>query len=300
MGASIFLDIRKSIGCSGVMEASLFKLPTWPSAALPFLWLSLNAALLVRANDTAINSGAHGPSPMGEFQGDESVIRMVSEKIDVTFGKETSRVHCRFVFRSGKKEGVARQTVGFPDMILEEGDAGAIQIIETRVNGKSVKASKKRGWIQPMQLASIPRTGLGEPPDSSYTIADFYLIEVEFPPDEDVVVERIYEASNGGSVTGNVTFSYNTQTGAVWRGTIGRAEIRVRLDGWTVENLAFEDGSQKIPPGVQFAYSSPNLGEWTIISPTELSMTWENFEPSVHTTRRGFFLTTWNNSRPMN
>ncbi len=103
--------------------------------------------------------------------------------------------------------GVARQTVCFPDVILEEGDTGAVQVMDTRVNAKSVKASKERGWIQPMDLASIPRTGLGEPLDPSDEVANFYVFDVEFPPDEDVVVERMYEASNGGSVMGNVTFS---------------------------------------------------------------------------------------------
>ncbi len=58
------------------------------------------------------------------------------------------------------------------------------------------------------------------------------------------------------------------------KGTNGRAEIRVKLDGWTVKNLAFQDGPQKIPPDVQFAYSSPNFKQMAVISPTELSMSW--------------------------
>lgn len=41
--------------------------------------LSLLLCLPLFANDTGINSGAHGPSPLGEFVGDESVIRMVEE-----------------------------------------------------------------------------------------------------------------------------------------------------------------------------------------------------------------------------
>lgn len=64
------------------------------------------AALAIQAataNDTAVNAAAYGPEPVAGLNGEESVIRMESEKIDVTFGREETKVHCRFVFRSGEK-----------------------------------------------------------------------------------------------------------------------------------------------------------------------------------------------------
>ena len=109
---------------------------------LPFL---LSVPLL--ANDTGINSGAHGPSPLGEFVGDESVIRMAEESIHIRFGKEESEVTCRFTFRSGKKEGDAKQVVGFPDFIDTETDTGSIREMQTFIDGRKVEAKKQRGWF---------------------------------------------------------------------------------------------------------------------------------------------------------
>lgn len=61
-----------------------------------------------------------------------------------------------------------------------------------------------------------------------------------------------------------------------------------------MDDLAFEDGKQKRKPREQFgAWCAPNLAEWKVVSPTELAMTWKDFEPAVHKTRRGILLSTW-------
>lgn len=263
--------------------------------------LSALSAAPLSANDSAINPGGHGPSPMGEFQGDESVIRMVSEKIDIRFGKEESEVACRFVFRSGKSAGDARQTVGFPDLIEIEMDQGVIRKLETWVDGKKVESRKVRGWFHAEETGT-PRSGFGDPPSelepTNVRHADFHVIDVVFSPDREVVIERRYVAANGGNVEGNTHFSYTTHTGAVWRGTIGLAEFRVVLDGWTVEDLAFEDGTMKRPPREHYGpWCEPNLSGWKVVSPTELTMTWRDFEPAVHKTRRGIMLSTWSSAR---
>ena len=250
----------------------------------------------VLANDTAINSGGHGPSPLGEFQGEESVIRMVSEKIEIRMGKTESQVSCRFTFRSSKQEGHAKQSVGFPDLLELESDTGTISKLETFVEGKPVEARKVRGWFGTSEWGT-PKSGLGEPPASvlrdEVQFADFYVVDLSFPPGKDMIVERKYTADNGGDAMGSTGFSYTTHTGAVWKDSIGEAEFRVILDGWTVDDLAFEDGKQKLPPREQSAWCSPNLAEWKVVSPTELRMTWKDFEPAVHRTRRGIFLATW-------
>jgi hypothetical protein len=250
----------------------------------------------VLANDTAINSGGHGPAPLGEFQGEESVIRMVSENIEIRMGKTESQVTCRFTFRSSKQEGEAKQTVGFPDLLDLESDTGTISKLETFVDGKQVEAKKVRGWFGTSEWGT-PKSGLGDPPSNipkdEIQYADYYTVELSFPPDKDVIVERKYTADNGGDAMGSTGFSYTTHTGAVWKDTIGSAEFRVILDGWTVDDLAFEDGKQKVRPRDQSAWCSPNLAEWKVVSPTELKMTWKDFEPAVHRTRRGIFLATW-------
>lgn len=253
------------------------------------------------ANDSGINSGGHGPSPMGEFQGDESVIRMVAESIEIRFGKDESQVNCRFTFRSSKEEGEAKQVVGFPDFLDTETDKGQIHKLETFVDGKKVEARKVRGWFASGEF-EIPKSGLGEPPatlqEDQIQKADFFVIDVSFPADRDVIIERKYTADNGGNVDGSKTFSYTTLTGAVWKDTIGKAEFTVKLDGWTVNDLAFEDGPQKNRPREQYGtWCEPNKAEWTVVSPTELKMTWKDFEPAVHKTRRGIHLATWSVKR---
>jgi hypothetical protein len=83
--------------------------------------------LLVRtcfANDTALHEGWEGPMPVSVFQAPESVIQMVSEKIDVDFGRAESNVRCVFIFRSTKEGSDVFQLVGFPDLgaALEEAE----------------------------------------------------------------------------------------------------------------------------------------------------------------------------------
>lgn len=275
---------------------------------LPRLTRSAIAILLgltsvpASANDTAINSGAHGPAPVGEFSGEESVIRMVAESIDIRFGKTQSVVSCRFTFRSSKTSGDARQTVGFPDMLTgEDANTGSIRSLETFVDGRKVEAKKAAGWFETAEYG-IPRSGLGEPradaPPEIIQRADFYTAEVVFPAGKDVVIERRYVADNGADVMGTQTLSYTTHTGAIWKDAIGRADFHVTLDGWTIDDLAFEDGPQRLAPRQQSMWTSPNLKEWTVVSPTELKMTWENFEPAAHKTRRGIFLATWSVRKP--
>ena len=248
-------------------------------------------AFLAEANDTAVNAAAAGPAALGEFVGEESVIRMVSEKIDITFGKEESRVHCTFVFRSTKKSGDALQLLGFPDFIDDGGVVGTITKMTSRIDGVEVAAKKQRGYLQ---QDGIQSAHLGKEPEDYVAVAvNFHTIEVKFPPDRDVIVEREYTVSNGGSVEGDTTFFYTTETGGVWKGNIGKAEFTVTLDGWTVSDLAFEDGPQKLEPRRQRTFSSPNRSDWKIESPTKMKLVWENFEPAVHQSRRQILLKAW-------
>lgn len=260
-----------------------------------FVLFLLNLSSSAFANDSALPPSILGPEPIGDFKGEESVIRMVSEKIDITFGKNQSKVHCRFVFRSTKPGQPAKQIVGFPDLIRtdDDGDVASIQSMTTKIDGKEVVAKKEEGWFR--MTGGNPRGGLGKSPEGEKAIraAFYYTMEVTFPPDRDVIIERDYVTGNGGSVMGDITFDYTTLSGAIWQGAIGRAEFTLTLDGLTVDDLAFEDGPQKLEPRSQMEFSSPNKSSWKIESPTRLSMVWENFEPAVHQTRRGIFLTTW-------
>lgn len=210
-----------------------------------------------------------------QLQGDESVIRMVSEKIDIRFAKTGSEVHCRFVFRSGKATGDGMQLVGFPDILGHEDYAGVIRKLETFVDDRKVESRKERGWFAAEPFGS-PKCGLGKAPPETrpehVQLADFHVITVTFPPDKDVIIERHYFANNSIDVTGTIWFDYSTHTGAVWRGTIAQADFHVELDGLTLDDHAFEDGPQNFPPRSQFDWCAPNRAEWRIVSPTELMM----------------------------
>lgn len=248
----------------------------------------------LRSNDTTFSGDGYGPEPLGEFEGEESVIRMVSESIDIHFAKDESKVHCRFVFRSTKKSGDARQVVGFPDIVDSDRDLGGIRNIETRVNGEKVETKKEPGYFS----HETHKSKLGKPPAGIQSEETehwaFYTMEVTFPPDKDVIIERDYVSGNGSNaIDQSQVFDYTTETGAIWKGNIGQADFHVTLDGYSMNDLAFEDGDQKLPSRQQQEWCSPNRSEWTIVSPTEMKLTWKNFEPATHSTRRGIKLVTW-------
>ena len=111
-----------------------------------------------------MNEGAYGPEPVGDTSGAESVIAMTSETIDIGFGREYTDVVARFTFRSSKKDGVARQLVGFPDMgaaveesarrspkgedswVNEENVVGPLEKLKTYVDSRPVKSEMKFGY----------------------------------------------------------------------------------------------------------------------------------------------------------
>jgi hypothetical protein len=82
-------------------------------------FLPLLLCLPLLANDTGINSGAHGPSPQGEFVGEESGIRTVDESIRIRFGKQESEVTMTWkdsvpaVYK--RRRGILRSTWTMPE-----------------------------------------------------------------------------------------------------------------------------------------------------------------------------------------
>ncbi len=257
------------------------------------------------ADDSAMNEGAYGPEPRGATKGEESIIRMESEQISVKFGRETSDVIARFVFRSGKAGAPARQLVGFPDIgaSYEEGKrrdpkgnapwqpqenvTGALENLKTFVDGQEVKSDLQYGYIIEDEAVGwkpgTPREG---------TLMAWHTMWVNFPPDRDVVIERRYRAPNGEMVGGIVMFEYLTVTGAAWRGTIGQMDVDVTLDGWTVDDLAWKTGGSRPQIFETGPWSEPDKPFWKILTPTHLQFTWKDFEPRTQLDRRAFRLIT--------
>lgn len=265
--------------------------------------LTLAATGLVRAHDSAMNEGAYGPEPRGGTQGDESIIRMESEQITVKFGRETSEVKARFVFRSYKPKEPARQLVGFPDIGAaykeaarrdpngeapwqpHENVSGPLKDMHTFVNGKEVESKLDYGFIQTDEYVGWKP---GTPKDGE--LMAWHTMWVEFPPDKDVVIERDYKVDNGEMVGGISMFEYITATGANWRGTIGQLDADITLDGWTTDDIAWKTGGKKKQIFDTGPFTAPDKKAWKIVSPTHLQFTWKDFEPRTDKDRRSFSL----------
>jgi hypothetical protein len=244
------------------------------------------------ANDTAVQDGSDGPAPLGDHRGTESVIRMVRERLDITFGRKKTKVHAAFVFLNTKQNAPARQTVGFPDRTAmakladSEGDlSGPIEDLVTLVNGKEQKSRQLRAWVRENHGVDEP----AKPGEKGAFERIWHAIDVVFPVGKEVVIERLYQVPNGSSVASDpeVTFAYTTATGGVWHGTIGEMIADVTLaDGLTVDTLLWN--------GSLGSGMSPKREQWHIQSPTRMQLVWKDFEPRTEPNHRGFTI-----ARPM-
>ena len=250
-----------------------------------FLFLFVASCAL--ANDTAIHDGADGPTPIGDRRGPESVVRMVREHLDISFGKEETVVRATFVFLNTKRDAPARQTVGFPDLtamaakeVYDGADfTGPIKDLVTLVNGRERQTRQLRGRVN-------HRDGIDEPAppgEKGEFERIWHAIDVEFPVGQEVVIERRYRVANGSSVAAAPEgfFQYSTATGGVWQGTIGEMVADVTLkDGLTVNGLLWDSAHG--------AGVSPSRRHWRIQSPTKMQLVWKNFEPRTESNRRSF------------
>jgi hypothetical protein len=276
-----------------------------------FLYCSLLLACPVFADDTALNEGGQGPMPVGGINGPESIIQMKSETVDVQMRKKFSEVDCHFVFRSHKVTGPAVQLLGFPDFgaSIQEAErrnhkkneaptyeiadnyAGPLQDVRTFVDGQETRTELRYGWVSDKEgyYAFAPES------DQDRLLMAWHTVRVTFPPDKDVLIERKYRVPNGGQAVAEdqiaILFYYSTATGGVWRDDIERMEVNVHLrDGITVDGLEWLNG--RAQEEIHQDACSPDKSEWKVISPTELQLIWEHFEPRTDEHRRFFQLIT--------
>lgn len=137
----------------------------------PALIALLVVAAPASANDTAIHMGSSGPEPVGGgLTGAESVIRMVKERLDITFGKKVTRVRARFTFRNTLARATATQVVGFPDEGAAEAEARRrgtggegpdmmppLRDLATLVDGRLQPAALRFGFVKPAPNDEIGR-----------------------------------------------------------------------------------------------------------------------------------------------
>lgn len=186
-------------------------------------------------------------------------IRMASEDVRIRLTNDRMRVHVLFIF---KNEGPATKvTMAFPDGVEDfkprkPKDPMAILWMKSTVDGKSVRTTRHK----------LPKAEHAE-----YT--HVWLKEVAFAAHQTRTVTVDYEATHGDR--GDfVSDYYILQTGAFWKGTIGKAVITVDSSAmkgftpvtffkvprpvWSGENLAYKSVASRVAR-FEFTNLKPNF-----------------------------------------
>jgi hypothetical protein len=163
---------------------------------------------LASADDGSV-SGESGAVEL--VKGKNSSVRMVSEEVRIG-ALPKGRVHARFVFRN--EGGPTSVLMGFP---------ASASGVDTRA--RDAKLEGFRSWVdgKPVKV----RWTLGRSGDEGYDA--WYVKRVRFGRGQVHVVEDAYGGGGGGMSDGFRSYSYVLQTGASWKGSIGRAKIALDL-----------------------------------------------------------------------
>ena len=197
------------------------------------------------------------PSPDGEV----TQVRMVDEIVIIEVQEETdfsqmgtARVWAEFQMMNQGDESEVLM-VRFPTSSSDGfSNYPEIQDLLVYVNNQSVRTS---------------RYNLEGEPDNWYDPVQWAEFEAEFPPGEMVEIEVVYTLLGTGEYP-FVSYSYLLETGAGWKGTIGSAQIIVKLPYPATTQTVFVD-------------SSPGWGQTTTevqLEGNQVSWHYENLEPS--------------------
>lgn len=290
------------IGARSTAFPRLFFMRTF----LRCLSLASLVATSTLANDTSLHEGRWGPEPTGGTEGPESPVRMEREELRIEFGKKTTDVVAKFTFRNTHAGPPVRQLVGFPDLGAAEKEqlrrdreknpkadfegvnsTGPLLQMKTLVNGKP-RASELRYGAIGIDQKDFPLPWRDRKGETTRLMA-WHAVEVEFPANEAVKIERRYRVKNGWQIYDIAFFDYSTATGGVWEGTIGQMTADVILhDGLKVSDLAWQDVElPKVHKGGKMMNPLARSA-WQEISPSHLRLTWKDFEPRTDEERRGF------------
>lgn len=156
-------------------------------------------------------------------------IAMQREAIDIRVGEGMSRVTCRFYFKNTGKD--AKVLMGFPSFYdsfkLPDGGAytkeergGDISLyrFRTYINGRRIPVAKKKG---------MPQTEYNQGGDY-YPV--WYTWNLRFKRSQALKVENTYRCRNFGISDGSEGARYILKTGALWKGVIGKIDIRMAID----------------------------------------------------------------------
>lgn len=200
--------------------------------------------------------------------GESTQVRMAAETVTLTVSKDpadehgaVARTEAVFTMRnlgSTAETMAARFPLSFFNGNSDGfGDFPEIENIAIKVNGKTVPTRRE---IQPFLDSQ-----------SSFQERDavpWAVFDVTFPPNEDVIIEVVYDVEGYGYYPYEV-FKYVLETGAGWNGTIGSADIILRLP--------YEASKQNVwVEGVE-GYGEPTQGGQ--FSGNEVRWHFENLEP---------------------
>ncbi len=138
------------------------------------------------------------------------------------------------------------------------GNFPEIKQIAVKINGQSVSTRRE---IQPFFNSEMSYHERDELP--------WAVFDVTFPPNQDVIIEVAYDMYGYGYYPYEA-FSYILETGAGWNGTIGSAEVVVRLP--------YEVSRQNLDLESQAGYggASPKA----VLSGNEIRWSFKDFEPT--------------------
>ncbi|KXK16075.1 MAG: hypothetical protein UZ14_CFX002000111 [Chloroflexi bacterium OLB14] len=196
-------------------------------------------------------------------------VRMVAETVTLTISEypadkaiAMAKTEAVFTMRNlGTVE--EKMNVRFP-LSFFNGDSDGfgnfpeIKSIEVKINGETVPTRKE------IQLRYDSEYSYDEREEIPWAV-----FEAVFPPNQDVIIEVVYNVQGFGYYP-NQAFKYVLETGAGWKGTIGSAEIILRLP--------YEANKKNVWVEEVSGYTEPTSGG--VFSGNEVRWKFEDLEPT--------------------
>lgn len=185
-------------------------------------------------------------------------IRMVSERVVMTVGRDRTTVDCRFVFRNEGR--AANVSMGFPDYVGdgEESSDPVLEEFQSWVDGKRASTS----FV------------------ASANHQNWHRKAVHFAAGQTRVVRDTYEFAFSKGATSSDGYLnervYVMHTGASWKGKIGRAELIVRFQKGVIR------APLRLYPSRFVAQGEPYTYQWWRTMPGG-AVAWSGFaQPRAH------------------
>lgn len=172
------------------------------------LWLVLCAFCCVALGDDSAVVGVGGTI---KAMKSHPSVRMVSEEVNIHLYPERYTVRCKFVFKNEGKDTTVQ--MGFPENAwgdVRQAKRSRFEYFRTSVDGAAVKST-----YQPL------------PPSEDNEYTGWHIKTVPFKRGQTRVVTVEYASPVGETSDGSRFCSYTMETGSSWKGTIGRAVIRL-------------------------------------------------------------------------